>query len=98
MIIDSLIPYESLDDKFTHGIRVRIDEAKHDATNITTLREIIRGYPGKQELRLTIRLRAGDIVHLKTNHQRVNITEEMRRRIEDCLGPGSYRLMMSRPS
>ena len=98
LIIDSLIPYESLDDKFTHGIRVRIDEAKHDATNITTLREIIRGYPGKQELRLTIRLRAGDIVHLKTNHQRVNITEEMRRRIEDCLGPGSYRLMMSRPS
>jgi DNA polymerase-3 subunit alpha len=97
LIIDDLIPLSDLDARYTHGIRVRLDESHHDAGIISRLREIIRGYPGSRELLLSVQLAEGELVHLKSDKYRVEITAELRSRIDDLLGTGHYKLLMSKP-
>ncbi|MEM6469691.1 MAG: DNA polymerase III subunit alpha [Planctomycetota bacterium] len=97
MIIDELIPLEELDNRYTHGMRIRLDESQHDEQTILQLREILRGYPGNQELLFSLKLDEGELVHLRTDRFKVQVTPEMRARIDDLLGSGNYRLMMSKP-
>uniref|UniRef100_UPI00356337ED helix-hairpin-helix domain-containing protein n=1 Tax=Stieleria sp. TaxID=2795976 RepID=UPI00356337ED len=97
LIIDELIPLDDLDNRYTHGMRIRLDEAKHDGQTISRLREIVRGYPGNQELLFSMKLAEGELVHLKADKFKVQVTPEMRSRIDDLLGSGNYRLMMSKP-
>jgi DNA polymerase-3 subunit alpha len=97
LIIDELIPLAELDSRYTHGMRIRLDEQDHDATTINRLREILRGYPGSQELLFSVSLSEGETVHLKSDKYRVEVTTELRERIDDLLGSGHYKLMMSKP-
>ncbi|MCC9601987.1 DNA polymerase III subunit alpha [Stieleria sp. JC731] len=96
LIIDELIPIDDLDNRYTHGMRIRLDEEKHEAQTLKLLREILRGYPGNQELLFSMRLIEGETVHLKSS-MKVHVTPEMRTRVDDLLGSGCYRLMMSKP-
>jgi DNA polymerase-3 subunit alpha len=97
LIIDELIPFTELESRYTHGMRIRLNEAEHDAAAVTRLKEIIRGYPGTQELLFTIQLKDGETVQLKADKSRVDITPELRERIDDYLGAGNYRLLMTKP-
>ena len=74
LIIDELIPLTDLDSRYTHGMRIRLDEDDHDGDTMNRLREILRGYPGSQELLFSMRLREGETVHLKSDKYRVEIT------------------------
>ncbi|MEM1067762.1 MAG: DNA polymerase III subunit alpha [Planctomycetota bacterium] len=98
LIIDELIPIDELDKRYTHGMRIRLLEDEHDGETVGRLREIIRGYPGAQELLFCIQMDEGETVHLKSDKYRVEVTPELRQRIDDLLGTGHYKLMMSRPS
>ncbi len=98
MIIDELIPLSDLDTRYTHGIRIRLDEQEHNTETMTRLREILRGYPGSQELLFSLNMSEGDTVHLKSDRFRVEINNELRNRVDDLLGPGHYKLLMSRPA
>lgn len=97
LIINELTMFEELEGRYTHGMRIRLNEADHDGTTVHGLREILRGYPGSQELLLTIAMSEGDTVHMKADKQKIDITPELRNRLEDFLGTGSYKLMMSKP-
>ncbi len=97
LIINELIPLEELDNKYTRGVRIELDQARHDQDTMNRLREIIRGYPGYQDLFFTVRVDSGEVVHLKSNKYQVQLTPEMRTRLDDLLGRDSYRLMMTRP-
>tara|TARA_R110002049_G_scaffold72490_2_gene187049 strand:- start:29185 stop:32757 length:3573 start_codon:yes stop_codon:yes gene_type:complete len=94
LIIDELTLLEEVDTRFTHGMRIRLDESEHTPETITRLREIIRGYPGSQELLFSMNLTQGEVVHLKSDKFRVNINNELRERLDDLLGTGHYKLMM----
>jgi DNA polymerase III subunit alpha len=98
LIVDELIPLAEFDSRYTHGMRIRLDESEHGRETMTRLREIIRGYPGKQELLFSMRLSEGEVVHLKSDKYRVEINAQMRNRIDDLLGAGHYKLLMSKPS
>ena len=98
LIVDELIPITDLDTRYTHGVRILLDENDHDEASISGLREILRGYPGKTALLFSMTLKEGEVVHLKTDKYRVDVSQEMRTRIDDLLGPGHYKLMMSKPS
>ncbi|TWU41759.1 DNA polymerase III subunit alpha [Novipirellula artificiosorum] len=98
LIIDELIPLEGLDQRYTHGMRVRIDEQEHTPETLNRLREILRGYPGPKEMLISLSLIEGEIVHMKSDKYKVDITPELRTRIDDLLGTGHYKLMMSKPS
>ncbi|GAA5508105.1 DNA polymerase III subunit alpha [Novipirellula caenicola] len=98
LIVDELIPLEGLGQRYTHGMRLRLDEATHTPETMARLREILRGYPGKQEMMFSLELNEGEVVHLKSEKYRVEITEELRTRVDDLLGAGHYKLMMTKPS
>jgi DNA polymerase-3 subunit alpha len=97
LLVDELTPLAEIDGRYTHGMRIRLDEAHHNGETISRLREILRGYPGKQELLFSMHLGEGEIVHLKSDKYRVEITPQMRDRIDDLLGAGHYRLLMTKP-
>ncbi len=98
LIVDELIPLTDLDTRYTHGMRILLDENCHDESTLSGLREILRGYPGKQALLFSMELIDGEIVHLKTDKYKVEVNQEMRGRIEDLLGAGHYKLMMTKPN
>jgi DNA polymerase-3 subunit alpha len=98
LVINELLPLAKMDSKYTHGIRVSLQQPQHDGDTMSKLREIIRGYPGHQDLLLTLRLEGGETVILKSGKYKVEVTPEMRARLEDLLGPSSYRLQMSKPT
>jgi len=98
LVINELIPLNQLDSKYTRGIRIELDERNHDDETLNRLREIIRGYPGYHDLLFSLRIDSGEIVHVKSGKYQVQVTPEMRNRLDDLLGTGAYRLMMSRPS
>lgn len=97
LIINELIPLSDLDGRFTSGIVVKIDEQEHGPDAVKTLSEIVRGYPGNGELRLVIVLENGSRVYLRTDRTRVNITPDLRKRLDDALGPGNYQLITTPP-
>ncbi|MEP5991277.1 DNA polymerase III subunit alpha, partial [Rhodopirellula bahusiensis] len=97
LIIDELTPLDELDSRYTHGIRIRLDEAEHDEKTVSNVREIVRGYPGNKDLLLAMQLCEGETVHFKADKFRVDITPQLRERLDDLLGTGHYKLLMSKP-
>lgn len=98
LIIDELTPLSEIDGRYTHGMRLRLEEGQHTGETVTRLREILRGYPGKQEILFSMQMSEGDVVHLKSDKYRIEITPQLRERIDDLLGEGHYKLMMSKPN
>jgi DNA polymerase-3 subunit alpha len=98
LIINELIPIEDLDNRYTTGVRICVDEKKHGPTSLKLVREIVRAYPGDRELNLTLALEDGGQVFLKANSLRIQVCQELRDRIENLLGPGSLQLITSAPT
>ena len=97
LIINELVPLDELDGKYTRGIRVQLDQQRHGVEILPQVREILRGYPGHQELLFALRMAGGDVVHLRSGKFQVEVTPEMRGRLDDLLGPGGYKLLTTRP-
>ncbi|MEL6896534.1 MAG: OB-fold nucleic acid binding domain-containing protein, partial [Planctomycetota bacterium] len=97
LIVDELIPLSELDSRYTRGIRLHLDEARHGEATLESIREIVRGYPGRQDLLISMRLDGGEIVQMKSQKYRVEVTPELRQRLDDLLGGGSYKLLMTKP-
>lgn len=98
LIVQELIPLEELPTRFSSGVIIWVSETKHGFDALTALREIIRGYPGSKPLRLRLELAAGGNVALDCP-KGVTIDAELRRRVEELLGPGHFRLTAAaRPS
>jgi hypothetical protein len=73
-------------------VLIRVRENGNDNDVLASLREIVRGYPGNKPLRLRLELADGGVVTLDCAKSSVTIDPELRRRIEELLGPGSFRL------
>ena len=97
LICNELIPIEQIDAKYTHGVQVRVNEDIHGEKGLTQVREIMRGYPGQCEVQLMLCLEDGSRVQLRSGNLQVDLSPEMRTRIEDLLGPGHFRLLSRKP-
>ncbi len=97
LIINELIPLDELDGRYTRGIRVQIDQNKHDEETLPKIREIVRGYPGKQELLFAVKVTDGHVIHLRSKNMQIELTSELRERLDDLLGIGGYKMLTSRP-
>ena len=97
LICNELIPIEQIDAKYTHGVQIRVNEGIHGEKGLTQLREIMRGYPGQCEVQLMLCLEDGSRVQLRSGNLQVDLSPEMRTRIEDLLGPGHFRLLSRKP-
>jgi DNA polymerase-3 subunit alpha len=92
LIVQELIPLGDLAARFTSGVTIRVGEGRHGADSLARLREIIRGYPGTKPLRLWLDLADGSSVLFDCPKMSVTIDPELRRRVDDLLGPGHFRL------
>ncbi len=97
LIVDELIPLDQLAERYTRGVAIRLVEQQHGEGVVEQLHEILCGYPGTRELSLVIYLRDGSRVPCSCRDVRVEINAEMRRRVEEVLGPGNFRLIASPP-
>ena len=92
LIVNELIPLDDLDQRFTTGVELFIDQTRHGDDVIKQVQEIVRGYPGKRDLKLIIKLEDGTVVHIASNKHRIEINDELRERLVDLLGEGNYRV------
>jgi DNA polymerase-3 subunit alpha len=91
LIVQELIPLEDLPARFTSGVTISVVEDRHGEDGLTKLREIVRGYPGNKPLRLRLDLTDGGSVTLDAKLP-VTLDTELRRRVDELLGPGHFRL------
>jgi DNA polymerase-3 subunit alpha len=96
LIINELMPIEALAERYTSGLSVRVDEERHGVEKLAMLHEIVRGYPGNKSLRLTLVLSDGVTAHVESG-KRVDLNPELRRRIDELLGPGNAQPISSPP-
>ena len=94
LIATELIPLDQLAHRYTSCVVLRLREAEH-VEHLRPLREILRGYPGPTQVKLRLELTDGSTVHVDCPRQQVRIVPEMRRRIEELLGPDNFRLVAS---
>ena len=92
LIVNELIPLDQLQSRYTRGVMIRLLESTHGLRAVEQLYEILRGYPGKGELKLSIWLADGRRVQSDCK-MRIEINGEMRSRVEELLGPGNFRLL-----
>ncbi len=97
LIVNELIPIDDAESHFTSGIQIFMNVERSEDDMAGKLREILRGYPGNREVTLAVRLDRGETVHMKAKQYRVGINDELRRRLDDLLGPQSHRLTISKP-
>ncbi|MEN1681174.1 MAG: DNA polymerase III subunit alpha, partial [Planctomycetota bacterium] len=97
LIVNEIFPIAEMETRFTAGVTLAIDEQRHGEEGLQTLHEILRLYAGNMPLKLQLRLAGGGIVLLDSG-RRVRLDDpEMRRRVEELLGPGGYRLNTAPP-
>jgi DNA polymerase-3 subunit alpha len=97
LIVQELIALDELPARYTSGVVIRLLEDVHGAEALLSLREIVRGYPGNKPLRLRLELAAGGSVTLDCVEHGVTIDPELRRRVDELLGPGNFRLLGAAP-
>ncbi|MEQ8837903.1 MAG: DNA polymerase III subunit alpha, partial [Lacipirellulaceae bacterium] len=97
LIVDELIPIAELPERYSSGVVIRVEEAKHGQDSLKQLREILRGYPGRKKLKLRLDLAGGGQVWLDSQWGGVDLTAECRSRVDNLLGEGNLHLQTSRP-
>ncbi|MFO0901896.1 MAG: DNA polymerase III subunit alpha [Pirellulales bacterium] len=97
LVVNELIPLAELGSRYTTGIVVRVDEARHGVEMLPKIREIVRGYPGQRDFELLLQLRDGCRVKLRSNRVRLDVTPELQRRLDELLGPGNLRRITTPP-
>jgi DNA polymerase-3 subunit alpha len=97
LIVLELIPLDALSTRFTSGAIIRVREDEHGEEKLDTLREILRGYPGTKPLKLRLELADGGSISFICPKHCIEIDPELRRRVDELLGPGNFRLMASPP-
>ena len=95
LIVDKAIPIDQLDSShLTTGICVRIDQRSHGTDAVKKVYEIVRGYPGNRKLQLEISLDDGVQVKMDAHKMKVDINEQLCKRLKDCLGPNAFEMMV----
>ncbi|MDG2011885.1 MAG: OB-fold nucleic acid binding domain-containing protein, partial [Pirellulaceae bacterium] len=97
LIVNEMIPLEQLDGKYTTTVQILIDQDRHGEEGLETLKEIVRGYPGSRDLEVVIKLTDGMVVTLTSHKFKVDVDDELKRRIEDSLGRGSIQYITEVP-
>ncbi|MDP7017831.1 MAG: OB-fold nucleic acid binding domain-containing protein, partial [Pirellulaceae bacterium] len=97
LIINEIIPIDQMEQRYTRGVIIRVDEGEHPQDTLRKVHEIVRGYPGKCELQLALKLNDGSQVVLRSHKVKIDVTSQLKSRVDDLLGPGHLTLITERP-
>lgn len=93
LIVNELMPLDDLEKRYTKKVVVRVFEDTHGVHGLEQLHQILRGYPGSLPLDLLLCFQDGTRAYCQCEEMKVSVNAEMRRRVEDLLGPGNLRLL-----
>ncbi|HIA20154.1 MAG TPA: hypothetical protein EYN70_12195 [Planctomycetaceae bacterium] len=93
LIVEELIALDQLDSRCTKGMIIRVDELKHGDRILPQVYEILRAYPGNQEVRLLLDLANGHRVAMKADRIQINVNTELKQRMDDLLGNQNYQMI-----
>ncbi|ADB16983.1 DNA polymerase III, alpha subunit [Pirellula staleyi DSM 6068] len=97
LVINELMPLDQLSTRYTSGLVVRVDTRDQPDDCLLKIREITRGYPGDKELQLVLVLDDASRVHMRAHKMKIDVTPELRTRLDDLLGPGNFQLLTTPP-
>ena len=96
LIVNELIPLDDLSARFSNGVVIRVREDTHGPD---IAREASRDCPRlswhRSRCKLRLELAEGGSVVLDCAKSGVTLDPELRRRVEDLLGPGNFKLVGS---
>ena len=92
-VIDALYTVEDGPQALSRGIGITLDETRHGIDGVTKLYEILRGYPGRSDVELSVRLSNGSLALFRPSKLRIELNPEMRRRVAELVGNESLRLL-----
>ncbi len=92
-IVNELTPLDRVDTKQIQGIALRLHETIHGTEMLRTIREILRAYPGDLKVQLSLTLSDGCTVLLNAEGIHVNVTPELRRRLDEALGTSNVKIL-----
>jgi len=93
LIIRQLMPLVELPERTARAVVIHFSESTHGEAKLAQLYEVLRGYPGRCELQLLVRLADGRRVTLRCERLALEVNPEMRRRVDQLLGPGNFHLL-----
>lgn len=93
LIIDELIAVEEADSKLAVGLSLLINETPNWESLLKNLHELLRGFPGRNELQMQIRFQNGKMAELKCSKMGITVNPELRHRLDDLLGQDCYRML-----
>jgi DNA polymerase-3 subunit alpha len=96
-IVKELLPLDGAEERFARGVTIHVDERMHGQQRLQALYEILRGYPGRYPLQLVLDLADGRRVVCACEGLRLDLHDEMRRRVAELLGAGSLRIDIAAP-
>ena len=91
LIINELVPLDQLDSRFTGEVVIHVSQERHGDRGLDQLKEILRGYPGKCPLSLSLLLEDGCRVNLSSQIG-VEVNPELKTRVKDLLGDNAMQL------
>lgn len=97
LIINELIPLDSLDARYTTGIRLHINQRELKPDVLDTIYQIVRGYPGTRRLELNLKTMDGSVTQLMSHKVQVDVNSEMRSRLSELLGNSAVQLITEVP-
>ncbi len=93
LIVDKVIPLDSLGETMSQGVKLLIDEDRHGMEGLKSVYEILRGYPGNRELKIEIQLADGTRVEMSSS-KKIEVNEQMHRRLTDLLGKNAVEMLV----
>ncbi len=93
LVVDKIVPLEQLDQELTSGICINVRDTD-DPDIFSKINEIVRGYPGTNDLELEIDLETGYRVRARCNKSKIEISDELLSRLRNLLGSGAYELLV----
>jgi len=98
LIVNEMMPIAELARRQTRGVRIRVDETRHGVKKLEELYEVLRLYNGGNcAVELVLCLADGTKVRCECEKLRLTMDPDMRRRVDELLGPGNLRALAAPP-
>ncbi|MBS7336991.1 MAG: hypothetical protein KIG81_03930, partial [Thermoguttaceae bacterium] len=98
--VDEIIPYENATAELSRGVAIYVKEEVLEAKGVKTLYDVLRTYRNGRDgtarggdLEIWLELRTGTRAHFRCPEFKLTIANELRLRIEETFGKGSFRLL-----
>lgn len=98
--VDEIVPFENAASEMSRGVAVLVKESEVRPDDVKTLYDVVKTYRNGRdgtasgmELEIWIALRNGGRAVFKCPEFRINLTQELRERVEERFGPDSFHLL-----